>query len=229
MINKDSYDRVCTLLEAPSPKAAAETLYEILQPGGLAGLVYSSNRIPEPLVEGCDAVHRWVKHFVQSNYFAIDPLYSAAKKSVVPQYWRANQQRPSASAAEIRLYREIGEFGIAQGFDLSIRDHQDEASLCFYYVDPSLDLQQFQPLAQLGTLYLHECVLRRAQLAASAASSKLTPREQECLLLVQQGLTYLQIGQRLAISERTVTFHLQNTKKKLGVNTLAQATAKVLS
>jgi len=51
----------------------------------------------------------------------------------------------------------------------------------------------------------------------------LSPREQEVLRLVAQGLANKQIARRLAISERTVKAHLTNVFARLGVTDRTQA------
>jgi LuxR family transcriptional regulator, activator of conjugal transfer of Ti plasmids len=223
-----SYSHFPRILSSSTPEAAAAKLYELIVPLGFSGLVYSSGRLTAPLIEGSEIVQRWIKHFAERNYIAVDPLYAAARKSVVPQFWYANQCRPEDSAEQVRIYQEIGEFGIAKGFDLSIRDHEDEASLCFYCENEKVDLQAAHPLVQIGALYLHECICRLSVGEAEITQPTLTARERECLGLVREGLTYAQIARRLNITERTVTFHLQNTKQKLGVSTLAQAIAIAL-
>jgi DNA-binding CsgD family transcriptional regulator len=58
---------------------------------------------------------------------------------------------------------------------------------------------------------------------------ELTPREQECLLWVTEGKTTWETSQILNISERTVTFHLQNTVDKLGVVNRQQAVARAVA
>jgi pimeloyl-ACP methyl ester carboxylesterase/DNA-binding CsgD family transcriptional regulator len=59
--------------------------------------------------------------------------------------------------------------------------------------------------------------------ADDAAFDALTAREREVLGLLCQGLSNAQIGQRLAISDKTVRNHLSNLFDKLGVWTRAQA------
>ncbi len=54
--------------------------------------------------------------------------------------------------------------------------------------------------------------------AAHAALAQLTPRQHEILRLIAEGLTSLEIGQRLGLSERTVAFHRTNIRQKLGVD-----------
>lgn len=47
---------------------------------------------------------------------------------------------------------------------------------------------------------------------------KLTPREQEVMALVEQGLRYKVIGERLGISNQTVKIHLKNVRQKFGTS-----------
>lgn len=56
----------------------------------------------------------------------------------------------------------------------------------------------------------------------------LTPREEEVLAGVAQGLTNKQIGARLGISDRTVQFHLGNVLGKLGVASRTEAAVLAL-
>jgi DNA-binding CsgD family transcriptional regulator len=64
---------------------------------------------------------------------------------------------------------------------------------------------------------------------ASLPSAKaLTVRETQCLRMVAVGRTDADVGQLLGISPRTVRFHIDSTKTKLGVTTRIQAVAKAL-
>ena len=56
--------------------------------------------------------------------------------------------------------------------------------------------------------------------------SPLTSRESECLRWVADGKTDVEVGKILDISPRTVRFHINNAKIKLGVATRIQAVAK---
>ncbi len=57
------------------------------------------------------------------------------------------------------------------------------------------------------------------------APQTLSEREEEVLSLVAQGLTNAHIADRLALSENTVKFHLQNIYQKLNVSNRTEATA----
>jgi pimeloyl-ACP methyl ester carboxylesterase/DNA-binding CsgD family transcriptional regulator len=56
-----------------------------------------------------------------------------------------------------------------------------------------------------------------------AAFAALSPREREILTLIAEGLANAEIGERLAISEKTVRNHISKVFDKLGVWTRAQA------
>lgn len=56
----------------------------------------------------------------------------------------------------------------------------------------------------------------------------LSTREAQCLRLVAVGQTDAEVGRMLGISPRTVRFHVDSSKTKLGVTTRIQAVAKAL-
>jgi len=60
----------------------------------------------------------------------------------------------------------------------------------------------------------------------TAARSPLSKRESECLRWVAEGKTDGEAGKILGISPRTVRFHINNAKDKLGVATRIQAVAR---
>jgi DNA-binding CsgD family transcriptional regulator len=53
--------------------------------------------------------------------------------------------------------------------------------------------------------------------------SRLTVRESEVLSLLAQGCTYSRIGELLGVSLHTVTTHIKNLYRKLGVHRAAAA------
>ena len=55
------------------------------------------------------------------------------------------------------------------------------------------------------------------------ATARLTPRESDVLRLIARGCTYAQVADRLGISLHTVTTHVKNTYRKLGVRCGAAA------
>ena len=71
---------------------------------------------------------------------------------------------------------------------------------------------------------LGEAIARK--LAARDRDSPITPRELEVLKLLREGLTFVEIGHTLSITERTARAHVGAIKEKLGATNTAQAVAR---
>ncbi len=63
---------------------------------------------------------------------------------------------------------------------------------------------------------------------STVEAPSLSTREAQCLRLVAVGQTDAEVGRMLGISPRTVRFHVDSSKTKLGVTTRIQAVAKAL-
>jgi DNA-binding NarL/FixJ family response regulator len=64
--------------------------------------------------------------------------------------------------------------------------------------------------------------------ARAAASLRLSPREREILQLVAEGKSAKEVAHVLSISSKTVAFHKDNLKSKLGLRTTAELTKYAL-
>jgi LuxR family maltose regulon positive regulatory protein len=74
-----------------------------------------------------------------------------------------------------------------------------------------------------GDVHLARSLGERVQTNRSSIASALSPREQEVLELLAQGLHNGEIARALFISESTVKIHVRHVYEKLGVRTRAQA------
>ncbi len=64
--------------------------------------------------------------------------------------------------------------------------------------------------------------------ARVAGSSRLSPREREIVQLIAEGKSTKEVAHVLSISEKTVAFHKDNLKRKLGLRTTAELTKYAL-
>jgi non-specific serine/threonine protein kinase len=69
------------------------------------------------------------------------------------------------------------------------------------------------------------CAVPEGMAPMRANAAGLTPRETEVLLLLPQGLTNREIGERLFVTERTAAKHVENILAKLGVGSRVEAAA----
>lgn len=80
-------------------------------------------------------------------------------------------------------------------------------------------------------LYMTAEALRLAESLgqpADEALPALTRRERECMVWLARGKTAWEVSRILGITERTVTFHADNVKRKLGVSRRSQALALLM-
>lgn len=90
-------------------------------------------------------------------------------------------------------------------------------------------LRRLQQGAASSRETVPQVVSRLHALAASRTDTvPLTPQQASVLELAAQGLTNLQIGARLYISESTVRFHLQKLKAKLGARSKTDLIARAI-
>jgi DNA-binding NarL/FixJ family response regulator len=69
------------------------------------------------------------------------------------------------------------------------------------------------------------CLLRRSTVVASTPTAGLSRRELEVLRLLAEGLGQAEIAERLVISPKTVSTHIERILAKLGAHSRAEAVA----
>lgn len=176
----------------------------------------------------------WREHYTASNYMVVDPTVQYCSQNITPMIWDDGLLK--SESTEIRRFMsEARDFGINCGVSFPVHTAQGDFAMLSFASEklenPAAScIQRVLPLGQLFTAYLHEAVRRIFDSDVLALSKvELTQREKECLLWATEGKTAWETSQILEISERTVTFHLQNVQGKLGVNNRQQAVARAVS
>lgn len=88
-------------------------------------------------------------------------------------------------------------------------------------------IKKHAPVLRVMAMYFH------AQARPGSASDRmidgvlLSPREMECLEWYSRGKSAWEIGNILGIAPRTVAFHRDNVRAKLGVRTVHQAIVRL--
>ncbi|AJK49065.1 quorum sensing LuxR family sensor regulator [Burkholderia plantarii] len=190
-------------------------------------------RVPQPgsqpVVEIFDTYPPgWMAHYQARNYIEIDPTVRDGAASPNMIIW------PDVDTAEEpSLWRDARDFGMSVGVAqsswaargvfglLTIARRSDRLTPAEIN---SLTLQA-NWLANLSHSLMGKFLVPKL---SPAASITLTRREREVLSWTSEGRTASEIGDLLNISERTVTFHVNNILAKLGATNKVQAVVKAI-
>lgn len=172
----------------------------------------------------------WTDHYIGNNYERLDPVIRRALQVTEPFEWGSSIGSVQMSNAQRQLFEEAAAFGIRYGFTIPIHDGRgpiaavtfasDERRLAFRQC-----VQRHGRVLQFMALYFHANACRRLRSDRTVHGVTLSPREYECLEWSAAGKSTWEVGTILGIARRTVTFHLENAKAKLGVTSLHQAIA----
>jgi LuxR family transcriptional activator of conjugal transfer of Ti plasmids len=170
----------------------------------------------------------WVEEYMGDRLYRMDPVVLAATRSTVPLAWNgANLAEEEEDAEMARFFERASSFGIRSGYTIPIRSSIGQLATMTFA--SSMATERFRTLLgrrqaelHLGAFYFHDAVER---LVAPARGAQLTPRERTCLMFSGQGLSATEIARLLDISPRSVKFHLDNSRHKLGAANLRQATS----
>jgi len=175
----------------------------------------------------------WRDHYEASGYASIDPTVQHCAKKVIPIIWDGHVF--SAKPAQ-KLKSEAQDFGLTNGASFAVHGGHGEAAMLSLTTSrnsrqASQDIVATLGSAQLLTCYLHEAVQRIVLSKDTLPLRKinLTERERECILWAAEGKTGWEIANILNVSERTVTFHLQNAAQKMGVTSRQHAVSRAVS
>jgi LuxR family quorum-sensing system transcriptional regulator SolR len=178
----------------------------------------------------------WLRRYDAMAYVDADPRLALARKGVVPVMW---------DQATVR--------GIGGGVDAFLDDalrHGIGSGVCFAWHGPwdshmlvTLDsrarvndairaraIARNLPDIVLFGRYFHEVFMLPAlELCRRPdAAAPLSSRERECVALAARGFTTRDISGRLDISSRTVQFHFERIREKLGAANRHEAIARAV-
>lgn len=231
MATRDFPSLINTLNAATSVEELHGTCAEACKSYGFDHFLYCA-RIPTSLVKPSIVIisgypKEWRDYYNDRQYMHIDPTVVHGATRITPLRW---QDIRSDDRQVRRFIGEAGEHGLRSGLSLPVHGAKGEAgmlNLASEQNQPPDD--RFLPDLHLFTSYLHEAARRIIEIREISPTPLLTRREVECLLWAAEGKTSWETSQILKISERTVTFHLQNAGSKLNVNNRQHAVARAVS
>lgn len=176
----------------------------------------------------------WARLYDQNGYIEIDPRVQIAYDQNTVMLWSADDFRGRSARLDAFL-DDAARFGVRSGACFTTHDSFAQGVLvAFNSSQPRLgDSQRAAVAANVGNLYafgtyFHEVFMRSVVergLPSRLRGAALTSREIEVLKMVSRGLTADDIALKLDISPRTVRFHVDAARTKMGAANREEAIA----
>lgn len=178
----------------------------------------------------------WTDRYFDLGYQKLDPVVLRAKAGRDLFSWGGRARAPTGSRAQRQFFDEATTFGIRSGITVPIRGGFGQtAAFTLATSDREIDLDrlagEWRDIIHQAGLYFHAHVDARLGapfVTRQLTDSELTQRERQCLAWTAQGKTVADIAVLVAIAPRTVVFHLENARRKLGAASIAQCVAIAL-
>lgn len=175
----------------------------------------------------------WIRHYIEHGFHEVDVVPAESRRSPIAFHWREALAKPCYGAREQRVFHDAAAFGIHDGYTVPIHGADGMALMSMAVDDPSLFAPGALPrlyALQLMSYTYHMAAERSVEAPAPPAHDiQLTPREAEVLHWAAKGKTGWEIAHILHLAERTVTYHVENAKTKLGASTRSHAVVKAIS
>ena len=172
----------------------------------------------------------WLVQYQRNDYVRHDLVPAMARLSTRPFTWLEALALRAPTAKQREHYDWAVGLGVVDVFAVPIHYPGGDFGLCVSIADHPIEATFERNALHMASLFTHQrCLELGGKSEASSASTLLTPRETECLRWVLKGKSDTDISKILGISHTTVHFHIERTKKKLGVKTRTQAAAMVVS
>jgi DNA-binding CsgD family transcriptional regulator len=161
-----------------------------------------------------------------------DPLLALSLRTALPIRWRDLAPRHPA------LFGRAAAHGFATGISHTVQCRTgDWSTLCFVKdqggAEAEADIDARTAECQLAACELHDIAYAMARDLAPGAEARpkvpLTRRSRECLELLARRRTPDQVASALQIRRRTVSHHLADARRKLGVRSSREAVEKAIA
>jgi LuxR family transcriptional activator of conjugal transfer of Ti plasmids len=217
----------------------SEALVRFADTLGIARFAYLDFRSPGPHLPLylTNFPTEWVYHYIGRRYQEIDPVVIRSQHGVLPFFWDQGMPSIGDRAAECmeqrRFFGEAAEFGIQCGLSIPVHDGQGRMAMISLVSDrkPATarrDIENHRDILHLASIYFHMHARRKLEGPVPLDPPRLSPPEIACLQWVARGKSPWDVGEKLALPNRTVLFHLKNARQKLKAITLSQAVATAL-
>ncbi|WP_406856183.1 LuxR family transcriptional regulator [Alsobacter sp. KACC 23698] len=173
----------------------------------------------------------WVQHYVDQDYFQIDPVIKLAQFNIMPIDWDDFDQNDPKIA---QLAREREAVGVGpRGLTVPIRGAVGDFAL--FSVTSREDAGHWRARlpglvgAVVVAAYEFHAAVMDMWVDEDHEMRPLSPRERQVLTLAGRGMPHKSVAFALAISESAVKLYLDSARHKLGAHNTAQAVGYAVS
>jgi LuxR family transcriptional regulator, transcriptional activator of the bioluminescence operon len=176
----------------------------------------------------------WFESYVQKGLQKHDPVVKYCFQNTTPIRWDKLIEMPDyVDPIGAQIMEHAASFGLVNGISIPIKSPTGDIAIFSLATKCDADFNQkamaILPHAQNFGMGVYEAYSRmRLSHSTEPRGSHLTPREKECLFWACEGKTTWEISTIIAVSERTVIFHLTSATKKLGAINRQHAVAKAI-
>lgn len=224
-------DRLTECVDETDLREAMAVTARMLELGAYAYLALSIERKSQPkLISNYPA--NWAAHYLKNGYDGIDPVIERAAADQEPFHWGGEFAFDGMSKHQQKVLDEAAEFGIRQGLTVPVHDGRGNIAAVTFAADERISAftriaGKYEQGLQLIATCFHMEVRKRIGNGTTVDGIRLTMREFECLQWAARGKSFRDIGDILGVSRRTVVYHIENAKRKLGVRTITQAVLRM--
>jgi DNA-binding CsgD family transcriptional regulator len=181
----------------------------------------------------------WSLRYEQESYIEVDPRVALAIKHSAPVPWDREialaTTRPRDRNRMLQFLADAGTYGIKSGVTWGIRNPENHGVLVVlnsaaphFGARQRLSLEKnIGDILAFGT-YFHEFFMRNfvnTGIPSRLRGAALSSRELSIIELVARGLTAGDISYKLGIKQRTVKFHVDSARTKMGALNREEAIA----
>ncbi|MGO4524961.1 autoinducer binding domain-containing protein [Microvirga sp. 2MCAF35] len=175
----------------------------------------------------------WIERYFEQGYEAIDPIVVNARKQKRAFAWDSEKRAGGHSSEQARFFKEARDFNIGSGLTIPIRSGSGQITALTLANDGRLIeaekvLSAAHEMVELMGLYYHARVAASLKASRVHAEVQLSQREVQCLTWAARGKTVAETADILGVTARTVTFHQEHARAKLGAGNITQAVAIAL-
>jgi len=177
----------------------------------------------------------WVVRYDQKAYVECDPRVLYSFESALPLVWDQVSERGKNPKTDAFLL-DAAAHGVGSGVAYPVYAGYPARTLVSLSSSTLIidDARRAEIAANLGNIvilgqFFHELFVKgviEKGVAPHFEGAPLSPRERQCLQMAAHGMTGADIGFKLGITERGVTYHFASIVSKLGVLNRYEAIAK---